>query len=587
MTAPISPTYMFPSTVRLPLLALLVLACSAPIVNAQTPPPQPPVVPNAPQQNNPNQDRLLTPSVPPLKPLPQEPQPPILPKPSLEPPTDQSSEKISVRRVEASGSTILKPEQISAITRPVEGRTLTRAELINATIIPLTKLYLDQGYLTSRAELAAIEDGVVKIRILEGTIARVEVQGTQRLNPNYVRDRVQLGITKPLNTTKLEDQLRLLRINPLFTNVEATLRRGEAGSTSVLIVQVTEAPALATSLSIDNYSPPSVGSERGSAALLYRNPTGSGDQVSLAYSASTGASNIYDFNYQVPLNPMDGTLALRIAPNNTKVTESPFNTFGIRGTSDLYEISYRQPIFRSFTEEFALSFGFAYQSGQTFIFDNRPFPFAQGADPNGVSSSSIFKFGQDYLRRDEFGAWSLRSQFSLGTGLFGATVNPGAIPDSRFFSWFGQFSRLQLLGSGNSLILQGDLQLAADPLLPAQQYILGGAQSVRGYRQNIRQGDNGYRLSAEGRFPVVKNDSGLPVFQLAPFVEGGSVWNVDNHLNQPQDNRFLAAAGLGLLWEPQPGLNVRLDYGIPLVSIPDRGNNLQDNGLYFSINYRP
>lgn len=581
MTASIRSTRIVPSA----LLTLLALACGTPMVHAQTPPPQPPIVP-APQQNNPNQDRLLTPSPPPLKPLPQEPQPPVLPPP-LEPQPGDSSEIISVRRVEVTGSTILKPEQIAAITRPVEGRTLTRAELINATIIPLTKLYLDQGYLTSRAELAAIEDGVVKIRIIEGTIARVEVEGTQRLNPSYVRDRVQLGITTPLNTTKLEDQLRLLRINPLFANVEATLRRSTSASTSDLIVRVTEAPALATSLSIDNYSPPSVGSERGSAALLYRNPTGIGDQASVAYSVSTGASNIYDFNYQVPLNPMDGTLALRIAPNNTRVTESPFNAFGIRGTSDLYEISYRQPIFRTFSEEFALSFGFAYQSSQTFIFDNQPFPFAQGADANGVSSTSVFKFGQDYLRRDEFGAWLLRSQFSLGTGLFGATVNPSPIPDGRFFSWFGQFSRLQLLGSGNSLIFQGDLQLSANPLLPAQQYILGGAQSVRGYRQNIRQGDNGYRLSVEGRFPVVKNDSGLPVFQLAPFVEGGGVWNVDNHLNQPQDNRFLASIGLGLLWEPQPSLNVRLDYGLPLIYLPDRGNNLQDNGLYFSINYRP
>jgi hemolysin activation/secretion protein len=587
MTAPISLIPMVPLAVRLPLLTLLVLACGTPVVYAQTPPPQPPVVPNAPQQNNPNQDRLLTPAPPSLKPLPQEQPPPVLPNPTPEPPPGQSSEVLSLRRVEVTGSTILKPEQISAVTRPVEGRTLTRAELINSTIIPLTKLYLDQGYLTSRAELAAIEDGVVKIRIIEGTIARVEVEGTQRLNPSYVRDRVQLGISTPLNTPKLEDQLRLLRTNPLFSNVEATLRRGESASTSDLIVRVTEAPPLATSLSIDNYSPPSVGSERGSASLLYRNPTGLGDQASVAYSVSTGASNIYDFNYQVPLNPMEGTLALRIAPNNTKITESPFNAFGIRGTSDLYEISYRQPIFRTFSEEFALSFGFAYQRGQTFILNDQPFPFAQGADANGVSSTSVFKFGQDYLRRDELGAWSLRSQFSLGTGLFGATVNPDPIPDGRFFSWFGQFSRLQLLGSGNSLIFQGELQLSADPLQSAQQYILGGAQSVRGYRQNIRQGDNGYRLSVEGRFPVVKNDSGLPVFQLAPFVEGGGVWNVDNHPNQPQDNRFLASAGLGLLWEPQPGLNVRLDYGIPFVSLPDGGNNLQDSGLYFSINYRP
>jgi hypothetical protein len=39
------------------LLALLALVCGTPVY-AQTPSPLPPVVPNAPQQNNPNQERL-------------------------------------------------------------------------------------------------------------------------------------------------------------------------------------------------------------------------------------------------------------------------------------------------------------------------------------------------------------------------------------------------------------------------------------------------------------------------------------------------------------------------------------------------
>ncbi|AGY59949.1 ShlB/FhaC/HecB family hemolysin secretion/activation protein [Gloeobacter kilaueensis] len=574
-------------TIRLLLFVLPGLLFQAPALLAQALPQQPlPGTPATTPPANPNQDRFPQPQPAPLAPLPPEPATP-LPLPTPAPAPAAGNQTVAVGRVEVTGSTILSAEQIAVITRPVEGQTLTREQILSSVVIPLTSLYIDRGYLTSRAELASVEDGAVRVRILEGTISRIEVEGTQRLNTSYVRDRVALAVSKPLNTSRLEDQLRLLRTDPLLANVEATLRRGEASDQSVLIVRVSEAPALATSLSFDNYSPPAVGSERGIASLAYRNLTGIGDTLAFGYSVSTGAANIYDVNYRVPLNPMDGTLALRFAATNTKITEPPFNTVGIAGTSELAEISYRQPLFRSFSEEFALSLGFTYQSGQTVIFSNLPTPFGIGPDANGVSRTSVFKFGQDYLSRDEVGAWLVRSQFSFGTGIFGATINGDSIPDSRFVSWLGQFSRLQLLGSGNALIFQGDLQLSFDPLLAAQQYILGGVQSVRGYRQNARQGDNGFRLSVEGRFPVVRNDAGQPVFQLAPFVEGGGVWNAGGNPNLLPDKRFLITAGLGFLWQALPGLNLRVDYGIPFVFLPDRGSNLQDNGFYFSLSYQP
>ncbi len=567
-----------------PILPILLLGLFAQAVQAQTPPAAPPVVPSSPQ-SDPNKDRFPQPAPAPT-PLPATP-PQGLPTPPPQESVPPGPATISVQRVEVTGSTIFSAETLTALTRPAEGKTLTRELLINSTVIPITKLYLDRGFLTSRAELSSTEGGVVRIRVIEATISRVEVEGTERLNPDYVRSRVQIGLGTPLNTARLENQLRLLRTDPQFANVEATLRRGADPASSILIVRVTESRPFNTSFSIDNYSPPAVGSERGIASLLYRNPTGIGDEVSFGYSASTGASNIYDFNYRAPLNPMDGTLGLRVAATNIKVTEPGLASSGIRGTSELYELSYRQPLFRNLSEEFALSLSFSHQNGQTFVFTDTPFPFGIGPDANGVSRVSVIKFGQDYLSRDELGAWSVRSQFNFGTGLFGATVNDNPTPDSLFVSWLGQFSRLQLLGDGNLLIFQGELQLSFDPLLPAQQFVLGGVQSVRGYRQNIRIGDNGLRLSVEGRIPVLRNEAGLPVLQLAPFIEGGGIWNVDGNPNILPDRRFLATAGLGVLFEPLPGFNLRLDYGVPFVFLPDRGSNLQDNGFYFSLGYRP
>jgi hemolysin activation/secretion protein len=74
--------------------------------------------------------------------------------------------------------------------------------------------------------------------------------------------------------------------------------------------------------------------------------------------------------------------------------------------------------------------------------------------------------------------------------------------------------------------------------------------------------------------------------QVAPFIDLGWVWNVDDNPNPLPDERFLAGVGLGLIWQPIPNLNIRLDYGIPLVNIDDRGENAQDQGFYFSVNYQ-
>jgi hemolysin activation/secretion protein len=198
----------------------------------------------------------------------------------------------------------------------------------------------------------------------------------------------------------------------------------------------------------------------------------------------------------------------------------------------------------------------------------------------------VIKFGQDYVRRDVRGAWSLRSQFSFGTGLLNATSNPDPIPDGHFFSWFGQVQRVQVLSPNNLLIVQADIQLTPDGLLPSQQFVIGGGQSLRGYRQNVRAGDNGVRLSIEDRITLQRNEAGESIFQLAPFFDMGTVWNVSDNPNTLQRQRFLAGVGMGLIWQPIPKLNLRLDYGVPLINLDDRGTNAQDRGFYFNVNYQ-
>lgn len=493
--------------------------------------------------------------------------------------------------IQLSGNTVLSQETVLAnreiqdLLNTYQGQNLTEAELNqiyenlgNA----ITRIYLNEGYITSKASpevpLSVSEEGIIELPVSEGRLEAIQLKERGRLNLNYLCSRISLGVSSPLNMIKLEERLRLLNNNYLLENVEASLQSTGKPGLSLLEVSVTEANTFRANLSGDNYSPPTLGSERIGVGASYGNVSGLGDRVSVNYYiSSTGGNQFLDFSYQVPLNPMEGTLEFRALPQWTKITLSPFDQFDISGTNQVYQITYRQPLILNLREEFALSLGFQYQDGRTLGFG--------GLQSLESSNSQVIQFGQDYIKRDSSGLWLARSQFNLGF----SDVNRGdfldiSTPDGTFFSWLAQFQRLQRLGDNNLLIIQADLQLSPDALPSYYSFIIGGGQSVRGYRQNARSGDNGFRFSLENRITLVKNERGNPTFQLAPFLDMGQVWNSANNPFSLPSKTFLFGTGLGLLWSPFENLSLRLDYGIPWVNLPDRGNNLQSDGLYFQIN---
>jgi hemolysin activation/secretion protein len=117
--------------------------------------------------------------------------------------------------------------------------------------------------------------------------------------------------------------------------------------------------------------------------------------------------------------------------------------------------------------------------------------------------------------------------------------------------------------------------------------VIGGGQSVRGFRQNVRSADNGVRLSVEDRITIKRDAAGNQTLALALFIDTGWVWNQANNPDtQFPSQNFLAGIGLGVIWQPTSQWNIRVDYGLPLVNLQDRGTNIQDSGFYFSVNYK-
>ncbi|OKH55202.1 peptide transporter [Calothrix sp. HK-06] len=531
----------------------------------------------------------------PVTPLPSDilPQPSeqnqLLPPPQLPetqtPRQDDIGAKFQVDRIEVVGSSVFKSEDFTPVTSRYVGREVSFAELLQVKDA-ITKLYTDKGYVTTGTLIPpqTLEAGVIKIQVVEGSLQEIKIVGNRRLHSKYIRERIQLGAGKPLNVARLLEKLQLLRLDPRIQNLNAELQTGTRPGTNILQVEVKEADTFRLTTTLDNGRSPSVGSFRRGIDLQEANLLGLGDTLSVSY-ANTDGSNTINANYTLPVNAHNGTISFGFNQGWNNIIEKPFSVLDIQSNSKSYELGYRQPLIQKPTQEFAVGISFSRQESQTELgLDNiGGFPLSPGADANGKTNISALRFTQEYTQRSNQQVFAARSQFSVGVDWFGANINKDA-PDSRFFSWRGQAQWVRQLKPDTLFLVRGDLQAAADSLVPLEQFGLGGQLSVRGYRQDALLTDNGLLLSAEFRLPILRAPKMEGLLQLTPFIDIGKGWNNDGKNPSPS---MLVGTGLGLLWKQGNNFSARLDWGIPLVSLEGEKRSLQENGLYFSVSYSP
>lgn len=529
----------------------------------------------------------LEPTRPPLPSLPNAPASPDLPSltspmpASPETPENVPAATVFVRQIEVLGNTVFSEAEISEVIKPFENRSLTFEELLSIRTA-ITELYTRQGYTTSGAFLPPqdVSDGIVQIQVVEGELERIEIQGLTRLKESYIRSRIALAANPPINLRQLESALQLLQLDPHISRIQAELTAGTSSGRNILTLQVKEAENLAGLLVVDNRDSPSVGSIRYTAGISHNNILGFGDTFSVEAGLTEGITN-YNFNYAIPLNPRDGTLSLNYSNSSSRIIEDPFEALDIKGNSQSASIRFRQPITRSPNHEFALGLTADWRQSRTFLYDDIPFSFSEGPE-KGESKVAVIRFSQDWVDRTRTRVLAARSEFSLGLGILGATVNDTGT-DGRFVSWVGQFQWVQDLGNDTIAIARIATQLTPDSLLPLEQFSIGGIDTVRGYRQNQRVADNGIVGSLEVRFPLVQKPEGIGTLQLAPFFDIGTVWNNNDDSGSATT---LMGVGVGLRWRLNQ-ISARLDWGIPLLDVEDQGSSLQDDGLYFSVQWQP
>jgi hemolysin activation/secretion protein len=481
------------------------------------------------------------------------------------------------------GNTVFSDEELSVLSAPFVGQQTGVAELEELRY-RLTRHYVDEGYINSGALLKAgqkVDDGVVVYEIVEGRLNDIHVRGNGRLSCGYVQKRLWPEPDEPLNTEVLQERFLLLLQDPLIRKLDGRIHPGSDPRQALLDLNVSRKRPYGANILFDNHNPPSTGAVGCTFSAWVRNLNGYGDLFELSYGKCNG-SDRYDADYGFILNRHHTRLSLGYRYTENAVVEEPLRSIDVESESETLEIALNQPLMRTVQRNLEMGLVLSRRKTRTFLL-GQPFSFSEGEE-DGESRVSVIRLIQSFTDRTVRQALALRSTFSWGVDMFGATAHSGDRTDGQFFAWLGQFQYARRIGKNwGSLMFRGDLQLASDKLLALEQFALGGANTVRGYRENERVRDNGYDVSVEWRYPLWRNASakkGDRLLQTACFTDFGVAW--DKGEDASWNNR-LHAVGLGLLWT-NDWMNAEVYWAQDIkTAVSKDEHDLQDNGIHFQM----
>lgn len=503
-----------------------------------------------------------------------------------------SMESIYVKQFQFAGNTVFPDETLAFLVSGYTGKSITPEELHDAVDI-ISLHYYNSGYANSGALIPnqSVENGIIRIEIVEGRLDRIDITGNTRLREGYIRRRmVSLKDKKniPLNITRVRNRLKMLRQDPRIQNINARLTPGIEPGIAVLEVEVKEEKPFHIDISADNHRPPAIGSYQGTLALSHINLSGLGDTLAAEYSLTEGL-DAWDISYSIPVTRWDTIVGAGMERSESVVVSDSFAELDIRSETTRYFCFLNHPVYKTLETELTLGLKLEKHENNTYLL-GEPFSFSKGVY-QGESENTVLRFSQQWVQRSMNQVIALYSSFNFGIE-DDETDNQAFETYQEFESWLGQaqyIRRPELFDS--TMLLSAKIQYADDPLLPSEKFALGGNSSVRGYRENRITSDTGVNISFEWRIPVfqiqlpgVSKRTGDGNVEIVPFFDYG--W-ADNAVSDPPDPNELYSTGLGIRWIPAENWLIGVYWGKALKSVEEAGDSdIQDDGFHFRVSAR-
>ena len=485
------------------------------------------------------------------------------------------------------GNAVFSDEELKDLVKDFIGREITTTDLERIRLT-ITNYYINNGYINSGAVIPDqdLQNNILKLKITEGRLTTINLQNDGRLKPSYLTGRIAPDPEKPLNIGALQENLYLLQQNPRIKRINASLGPGAQRGESILDIRVTEDKPYALSVEFNNYRPPSIGEKQGEVRFSHLNITGAGDSIDLIYDGTEGLNSGYML-YKYPILKNDTTLNLELERTESKVIEEEFKDLDLTSDSWSVNAGFTYPLYTSIYAENSIEFKFSRRHSESFLGNN-----LMQCQAHGACDVSALRFIQSALWHNRNEVFSFRQVVSVGVNAVNSTIFTGdetkvnafnkhdIVADSRFAAWLLQaqwakrFSPLNL-----QTIIRADAQIAFDYLLAMEQFSVGGAYTVRGYRENQYVRDNGVLASFETRIPVYQSDSSKQQVFTMVFADYGNAWNYKDQDNADE----ISSVGLGLRWTYTDRATAQVYWAHQLREIEYPGDAWQDDGFHVAI----
>lgn len=386
-------------------------------------------------------------------------------------------------------SAFLTRAELAAIAAPYIGREADFA-VLTRMVEEVNALYRARGVVTARAVIAAqkIQNGVVKIDLVEARLAKVTVAGATYTSPGYVTDWFAPQIGKTLVIGKLEDQIKRFNRGGEL-QVEAGLRPGASTGQTDMLLTVREPRRYQFRAFAGNEGARSIGEAQVGFDTAVNGPLGLGDRASLYVSRSRGATS-GALSYVIPINHLGGRLTETYSEGVTDIVAGPYRELGISGRSKSFQIGLTQPVWRTGGWWFDLGAN----AGKT-----------RSANQIGGLDLSRTTILNQSLVASAAGTFPQRT-FNLGLTVTHATEE-SATGQKRSFN-LRQLSGtwIETMGAKQFALLRTTMQdTSVVALSPSLLFQVGGTGTVRGYEAGVLSGDRGLMLNLEFHRAVSEN----------------------------------------------------------------------------------
>jgi hemolysin activation/secretion protein len=461
---------------------------------------------------------------------------PVKPAPGSSQPRPRTFD-INEYRVE--GVTKLSTRELEKVLNPFLGPAHTLEDVEKARAA-LEKEYSDRGFQTVTVAIPpqTVREGVVTLKVTEGTVGRLRVRGARYFSPSDVKamaPSVAEGTVPNFNDI-VHDIVALNQIPD--RRVTPQLHAGTAPGTVDVDLMVEDALPLHGSLEFNNRYSPNTTPYRVNGALRYENLWQAGHTIGVAFQVAPerlSDAEVFSAYYLlrfphltwftltangVVQNSDISTLGVSAVAGRGQVVGARAN-FTLPGTTGFYQTASAGPDWKHYGEGIT-TFASATQPAGSISTPITYIPLTVQYGANWSSESS-------QTQVNVTGVFNIRG---LGSGSadfdakrYGASGN--------FIYWRGDFARTDDLGLGLQLAERASGQYTPDPLVSPEQFTVGGVDSVRGYLEVQAAGDFGAAGSVEVRSPSL-----LTWFGAGP----------------PNEWRFFAFADAGwtAIWQALP-----------------------------------